>query len=34
MGGIAILGAVVVGYVAAHVRTGAVFTAAGVLVIR
>ena len=33
MGGIAILAAVVVGYVAAHVRTGAVFTAAGVLVI-
>ncbi len=33
MGGIAILGAVVVGYLAAHIRTGAVFTAAGVLVI-
>jgi phospho-N-acetylmuramoyl-pentapeptide-transferase len=33
MGGIAILSAVVVGYVAAHIRTGAVFTAAGFLVI-
>ncbi len=33
MGGIAILGAVVVGYVSAHIRTGAVFTASGVLVI-
>ncbi|MEA2705150.1 MAG: phospho-N-acetylmuramoyl-pentapeptide-transferase [Actinomycetota bacterium] len=33
MGGVAILGAVVVGYVAAHIRTGAVFTASGVLVI-
>ena len=33
MGGIAILGAIVLGYVAAHIRTGAVFTAAGFLVI-
>ncbi|MGH9265123.1 MAG: phospho-N-acetylmuramoyl-pentapeptide-transferase [Acidimicrobiales bacterium] len=33
MGGIAIVGAVVIGYVASHVYTGAVFTAAGVLVI-
>ena len=33
MGGIAILGAVALGYVAAHIRTGAVFTAAGFLVI-
>ncbi|HVF13845.1 MAG TPA: phospho-N-acetylmuramoyl-pentapeptide-transferase [Acidimicrobiales bacterium] len=33
MGGLAILAAVVAGYVAAHIRTGAVFTAAGFLVI-
>ena len=33
MGGITIVGAAVVGYVAAHIRTGAVFTASGVLVI-
>jgi phospho-N-acetylmuramoyl-pentapeptide-transferase len=33
MGGIAIVGAVVVGYVASHIYTGAVFTAAGALVV-
>lgn len=33
MGGIAILVAVVLGYVAAHIQTGAVFTSAGVLVV-
>lgn len=33
MGGVAIVAAVVVAYVAAHIRTGAVFTSAGVLVI-
>ncbi len=33
MGGLAILGAVVTGYLAAHINTGAVFTAAGVLVL-
>ena len=33
MGGIAMVGAVVVGYVASHVYTGAVFTAAGALVV-
>ncbi|HEX7276874.1 MAG TPA: phospho-N-acetylmuramoyl-pentapeptide-transferase [Acidimicrobiales bacterium] len=33
MGGLAILGAVVAGYVAAHINTGAVFTAAGFLVL-
>ncbi|MDQ4070899.1 MAG: phospho-N-acetylmuramoyl-pentapeptide-transferase [Actinomycetota bacterium] len=33
MGGLAIVGAVVVGYVASHINTGAVFTAAGALVV-
>ena len=33
MGGLAIVGAATVGYLAAHINTGAVFTAAGILVV-
>ncbi len=33
MGGLAIVGAATLGYVAAHINTGAVFTAAGILVV-
>jgi phospho-N-acetylmuramoyl-pentapeptide-transferase len=33
MGGLAIIGAATIGYLAAHINTGAVFTAAGILVV-